>query len=277
MSHFVVIVVGDNWEEQLEKFDENLQVEEYKEFLDEKDIAVMMREYKKTEVKDLVEHMKDWNSCIGGISEDGRLYYLSESNPDGQWDWYVRGGRWTGYFKKKQGAGGELGEPGTFDNKPAAGYVDSIRKGDIDFEGMRKDAQSKAGQQWLERQIAVKDLPAPESYAEVKVRYFPKGEPTWEEVSAKFGVQDPGFDDLSEEHRTTAIEAARRTYHTPYEEARAEYGSQPAIKALRSKNLDYFFGCVVTDSLRKSVEEVRLEEANDCLVPHAVVKDGGVV
>lgn len=54
-------------------------------------------------------------------------------NPNARWDWWVIGGRWTGYFDLKEGKTGELGQPGAFGNAPREGGVDIARKGDIDF------------------------------------------------------------------------------------------------------------------------------------------------
>lgn len=49
---------------------------------------------------------EDWD-------EDGNL--LTTWNPDGQWDWYVIGGRWDGALRLKRNAGGSADE--TSDNK----------------------------------------------------------------------------------------------------------------------------------------------------------------
>ena len=88
--------------------------------------------------------VQDWNG--GGWDDDGNLYYLS--NPDAKWDWYQVGGRWTGTFKKKPGADGEVGEPSVFDNKPKEGYADIVKVGDIDWDGMKADALARANELW---------------------------------------------------------------------------------------------------------------------------------
>ena len=60
------------------------------------------------------------------------------------WDWYLVGGRWTGYFKMKPGTEGILGKPGVLTNPARQGTADQARKRDIDFEGMLAEARSSA-------------------------------------------------------------------------------------------------------------------------------------
>ena len=54
------------------------------------------------------------------------------------WDWWTVGGRWSGYFKAKDGASGQRGERSwsNEDEPVIEGYYDVIAKGDVDFEGM---------------------------------------------------------------------------------------------------------------------------------------------
>lgn len=72
----------------------------------------------------------DCNECHGVGT------YKSQYNPNSKWDWYETGGRWTGYFKLKDGAEGKLGRPGVFDNKAKVNSADIARVKDIDFEKM---------------------------------------------------------------------------------------------------------------------------------------------
>jgi hypothetical protein len=64
-------------------------------------------------------------------------------NPNAKWDWYSIGGRWTGYFKLKPGVAAQVGRPGVFETPPEKGWGDIARKGDIDFEGMRDEHETK--------------------------------------------------------------------------------------------------------------------------------------
>jgi hypothetical protein len=74
---------------------------------------------------------------------------IKRTNPNAQWDWWVVGGRWSGYFKLKNISEsldrGELGEPGTFGRRDdLEGRADLCQLRDIDLEGMRAEAATKA-------------------------------------------------------------------------------------------------------------------------------------
>jgi hypothetical protein len=63
-------------------------------------------------------------------------------NPNARWNWYVLGGRWRGNFKTMPGKESEgiVGDPGMFgNNESRPGYVDCVRKGNIDWQGMLDD------------------------------------------------------------------------------------------------------------------------------------------
>lgn len=104
MSHFTVLVIGENPEAHLEPFNE------------EKFYDVEGRE--------------------------------ATSVLAPKWDWYELGGRWTGFFKLKPGAEGEIGSPGVFTQDAAAGHVDQCLKSAIDIDGMRDEAAAKALERW---------------------------------------------------------------------------------------------------------------------------------
>lgn len=139
MSHFTVLVIGNDVDKQLAPFNE--QPNE-----DDKDCAPFMEwtaygkngEYK-AKTKEEAE-----KACLdaGDTLEDGPYY----SNTQAQWDWYVIGGRWTGFFKLKEGATGMQGRPGLMTSKAPAGTADQALKKDIDFEGMMAEAGQKGGE-----------------------------------------------------------------------------------------------------------------------------------
>ena len=56
-----------------------------------------------------------------------------EYNPDGLYDWYVLGGRWTGYWPAKAGV---VGGPGLMTPEAKTGWFDQVLYGDIDFSLM---------------------------------------------------------------------------------------------------------------------------------------------
>lgn len=166
MSHFTVLVIGEDYEDQLAPFYE--QGDENDDFMEHQiEVAVENMEAKARELaKDegnpayagMVQQGKFKEVCesyYGGLfDEEGNLYYLS--NPNAQWDWYVLGGRWRGYFKLKPGKQGILGESGTGGNQPKYD-ADQALKGDIDWEGMKKDKLEKARETWDTFEIAVQN------------------------------------------------------------------------------------------------------------------------
>lgn len=75
---------------------------------------------------------------------------VRRTNPNAKWDWYVIGGRWTGYFLLKHGAEGVVGvgKPGLFTEPAGPGRADVVRKGDVDFATMGAAAGAEAGLFW---------------------------------------------------------------------------------------------------------------------------------
>lgn len=128
MSHFTVMVIGDDPEEQLAPFDENTPVDEYcTGEVPEEDKRQMMDFYKKERHSRFrsfegcyKRYGEDWNGNRWRKGGDGIWREFSTYNPDSKWDWYVLGGRWSGvYIRLKEGAtSGVKGEPGAFDNEP---------------------------------------------------------------------------------------------------------------------------------------------------------------
>jgi hypothetical protein len=130
------------------------------------------------------------------------LEVIDRTNPNKKWDWHVLGGRWTGFFKMKPHVRGIQGRPGLMTSPAKEGYADSAFKMDIDFEGMRAEAEAKAAEKFdAIRAIIEPHLPV-QSWAEVRGQY-------WREDGAE--PELPG-----------GIEAAREAYR-----------EQPAVKALR--------------------------------------------
>lgn len=93
------------------------------------------------------EYVADW---CGDEERDPKMGVFGYwHNPSAKWDWYQVGGRWTGFFlAKKTATEVAVGSPGLMTPQPEAGWVDQARKGDIDFEGMRGDAEKTARWQY---------------------------------------------------------------------------------------------------------------------------------
>ena len=170
MSHFTVMVIGDDPEGQLAPFDENESVEEYCTGEVSEDDKQQMLDFYKKERKSRIRSFdscykrygEDWNGNCWRKGEDGIWRKYSTYNPDSKWDWYVLGGRWSGaYIRLKEGAtSGIKGKPGCFDNEPG---WDAALKGDIDFKAIHRDGEERGRQCY--REIAAKcggAIPRPE-------------------------------------------------------------------------------------------------------------------
>ncbi len=174
MSHFTVMVIGEDPEEQLAPYQENNMgdcPEKYLEFNDE-------TESLKTSWEELTEEEKSEFKTFENFAEDegykeheGKYGYWE--NPNAKWDWYVLGGRWNGFLKLKEGAVGESGRGGLFSQPAEEGTADSAFKKDIDFFNMRKDAAEEAGKLWDKVKGIVKGCPEPLEWKHIRENMFP--------------------------------------------------------------------------------------------------------
>ena len=141
MSHFIGLCFGEFWEQNLEQYDESLEVEPYirytkDEAIDEaksrhtqdyeyalkalknKDLDSRSYEYFQQVLnkglfisyEDAWEEAKKW-----GYEIDSDENLLSTYNPDSRWDWYSVGGRWGEYLPLKEGE---------FTNEATVGEID---------------------------------------------------------------------------------------------------------------------------------------------------------
>ncbi len=186
MSHFAVIVIGDNIEEQLAPYDENTEVEpywtelyksatwdsvdsisewlngdgHYAEAHEFDNVQLVVNGDEWTDGKDyepsekLAALLNDWGNGRYRF-HDGRWQEESTYNPKSKWDWYSIGGRWQGYFRTKKPVSetdqANLGTPGAFGGDPHLDVeweADSILKGDIDFKGMQASAILEAEERY---------------------------------------------------------------------------------------------------------------------------------
>jgi hypothetical protein len=180
MSHFTVLVVGDDIEKKLAPYDENMEVaprigvtagevaakkeEIVREIKEGKESKEYLKEFGGIDKLSLVEFAKKW---YGG-KVDGKGNVWTTYNPSSKWDWWEIGGRWRGMLLLKSGAKGKLGEPGTFNNEPKfPDGVDQARFGDIDWDKMRNDPVKK-----LELEKEWDLLVAPNSKGLFKPEYY---------------------------------------------------------------------------------------------------------
>jgi hypothetical protein len=155
MSHFTVMVFGEDAEKQLAPFQENNMgdcPEQHLKFNDETEYIQKEWDEEDQETKD------EYNNDIDAYAEDYHGYKKDEEtgkygyweNPNAKWDWYQLGGRWAGFFKLKPGASGTEGRAGLFSRGAEPGHADAVIKSNIDFEGMRSAAEKEAGEKYDE-------------------------------------------------------------------------------------------------------------------------------
>lgn len=163
MSHFSVLVIGENPEQQLAPYHEFECTGDDNEFVQNVDITA--------EIQELIDGGKtldealDWHGIEGdaivtdvedvgvkackfnfAVVKDGVLVSATQrTNPNAKWDWYQLGGRWNGFFKAKAGSeSGVKGSVGIMTELAPAAWVDQLKKGDIDLEGMMQTAIEEA-------------------------------------------------------------------------------------------------------------------------------------
>ena len=163
MTHFTVLVIGNDVERQLAPYDENMDVAPYREDVTPDRIIQMRSHYlnqgRPITNDEMLHFLWESNWANQKLYKDEEGYYeMIRYNPASKWDWYQIGGRWAGFFwlKEEHAGEGDLGEPGVFGYKD--GVVDNDRrvsqalKGEIDWEEMNRDALEKAKVAWEEAQ-----------------------------------------------------------------------------------------------------------------------------
>lgn len=263
MSHFTVLVIGDNFEDQLAPYHEFECTGENDQYVQDVDVTEEMNKsisegesiedalgYYGLEdkiVDDESKVEKVGNTCAHkfgyAIVKDNKLIKaVNRTNPNRKWDWYQVGGRWSGFLKLKEGATGQNGRrswanPGEND----AGYCDQARKCDIDFDGMRNEAGEEAGKKW--------DL------FHKHLGHLIEGFVTWEEMRAR---------------------------HVSIDNARDEYHNQPLRKRMselssRDSNLSEddrtFFVWLDIEPYLVTREQHVQSARNRAIATFAVVKD----
>ncbi len=191
MSHFTVLVIGEDVEGQLQPYHEFECTGTNDEFVQDIDITEEIN-------KRITEKGETLNDALGyhgledrivrnesEIDRDGRHKFgfavisqkstliraVDRTNKNAKWDWWSIGGRWTGYFRLKYGAEGEVGEPGIMTPKAKAGEADQAKKKDIDFETMRRAAEERAAKIYDAVARVIDGTPECESWDSVRERF----------------------------------------------------------------------------------------------------------
>ncbi|MGW0993503.1 hypothetical protein ACWD5V_09370 [Streptomyces sp. NPDC002523] len=230
MSHFPVTVclppmpreqVDDALTKALAPFDENVDVEPYRDYIENwQDAYERALKFFTEEPKHKPAGLDELNvaavlSAYEGetISEESKedsavvlFYRESTYNPKSKWDWWVIGGRWHGYFSAKSEHDGDdrliPGEGSAWGPKAKQGRVDGGPRGLLDFEALRKMKAAEAADvydQWTKL-----------------VEGLPEAQP-WGHFLERHDADKEGY---------------------PIDRARAEYGAQPRV--LKARHSDDF-------------------------------------
>lgn len=239
MSHSTVLVIGEDPEVMLEPYDENTQVETYPSYDDAEtpqkfwyfDAAMehgLGTELGKTAAEvtwpELVEFLngrwKDEEPYVYD-PERNRMYQMSTYNLQSKWDWYSLGGRWTGHFKLTDDAVyGRLGQSGVSGNQAKPGWVDQARKRDIDWNGMRAQAEAEAISQHAQIRAVLAGTPQLIRWSTVRER-FPD---SIEAARQSYRIQ-PGIVALHKAKLDPMMDDPVELYHLDAEDPLTEYVS----------------------------------------------------
>lgn len=264
MSHFTVLVIGENHESQLAPYHEFECTGENDQYVQDVDVTQEMQE--KIDKGESIEDALGWyglddkivddeskvdkvgDKCAHkygyAIVQDGKLVKaVNRTNPNQKWDWYQVGGRWSGFLKLKAGAHGLYGQrswanPG----EDEAGYCDQAKKSDIDFEGMRNEAGERAAKNW--------DL------FDKHLAQFKDGFLSWDEVRKSHEDMD----------------TARNEYHAqPLRKAMSELASRDS--KLSEEDRSFFVWLEVEDYLQPRESFIQ-QQRDKAIATFAVIKDG---
>lgn len=277
MSHFTCLVIGENPEAQLAPFhefectgdnDEYVQSvdrtdecrEAYQEYLKENSsgdgtpaksfLDFVQADYGVEVVLSGQQPAIEGNHKYGYIQLNDKgdvAQVIRRTNPNAKWDWYLLGGRWTGYFtlKPEYANRGRTGRPGIMTPEAAKGLADQAHKKMIDFVAMRADAEREAGEQYDKVIAALGGLPLPPRFADFR---------------ENFTMEIDG-------------NTARFIDGAPIELVRSAYWKLPAVKKLQEAKLMPFsddvadiYGCDRATFVKRASE--------GAFATYSVIKDG---
>ncbi|WP_280448743.1 hypothetical protein [Nocardia brasiliensis] len=171
--HFLVIVVGGDVERQLALYGERTRLTPYRRYVSEADLEVDRRVLREHPVDGLdpddIPAVLRWGAgdamASEGVGHDERgWYYWDTENWQARWDYWTVGGRWSHHLIIR--TGGTAVRPDTWcytgepdPHRPECWepahpgkqlHAAQALKRDIDFDAMRRRAQTHADEQWDE-------------------------------------------------------------------------------------------------------------------------------
>jgi hypothetical protein len=160
MSHFSVLVIGPAVAEQMQPFHEYESTgfnDQYVKDIDVTDEVLVeglgyhgLEDLTLTDESQVDREGKHAHGFAVVDAEGNVLKAVNRTNPDAMWDWWVPGGRWSGFFKLKPGMAGINGQRSwtNKDEPEDKTRCDAAIKEAIDFEFMRNEAAERAARVW---------------------------------------------------------------------------------------------------------------------------------
>ena len=186
---------------------------------------------------DFETFMEDY-ADVSRDEETGR--YGNWTNLKGVWDWYVVGGRWSGFFKNKPGTPHRF-VPNRYEAPPPTGFSDLVRVGDWDFAGQMDQAAERAARHYVRVYEVLDGRPLP---------------PPWQDVLQAHNGNMAAAREASQAHPTNIF--INSLWSDP---KMREEGLFDPFTAIADE-----YGC----SLEQYIERARLRTAT----PYAILKDG---
>ena len=170
--HCCILVVGESINDQLHPFADHTKVEPYRVFVEGEDLTAMAEHFgiSPDNLPALAEKMPEWDKVEGEVYQN-RLCFWSRENPNGKFDWYEVGGRFSGYIL--------LNEPRApsffgklFGRKPTD-RVNNALKRDVVVESILEDppAAILSDDTWIEQRLD-ESAPSDEQWKQQFAEFF---------------------------------------------------------------------------------------------------------
>jgi len=176
MTHYTVLVIGENVEDKLAPYDEEIATEPYIKYT----YGELIKEKRNLTMKNITYRQQYLNMNIKnfardwyGLKIDSKGNALSTYNPKSKWDWYSIGGRWQGLLKLKP----QLkypdrvlkGKKSFMDNDEyKEGYCDQACFVDIDWKAIKKEQKDRLLETWKKTTTICE---SPDKHEEYEVKY----------------------------------------------------------------------------------------------------------
>lgn len=153
MSHFSVLVIGPNFEAQLQPFHEVECTGIFDQYVVDVDVTEETRkngldwhglEDKVIEDESQVDRTGAHKWGFAVVKDGVLVKAVNRTNPNKKWDWWTVGGRWSNYFRLKDGT-----------------RSDAATLGEVDFKAMRDEEESRARTEFRKARAVLGSAPEP--------------------------------------------------------------------------------------------------------------------